>query len=189
MTEVPDTLDGEEKVVIRLKFLNETERDVEASLVEKIGAFKRRNFTQEILANKIIRLIFNGKVLKEENHTLQSYGLFDKCVVHCLIHQQPQGQQQHGHQHHQQQQQSGADHHQPDNQRQQQRQEEEEDFDLSDFFIPILGAALVILWYFAFTYSTYFNFMSTSALIGLTSLYFLSVYGTHFHVNVAVRTG
>ena len=160
---------------------------MEASLLEKIGAFKRRNFTQEILANNIIRLIFNGKVLKEEENTLQSYGLFDKCVVHCLVHPQQPGQQQQLQQQQQQQQQQHAG--VPQQQDNQMRQQDEEDFDLSDFFIPILGAALVVLWYFAFTYSSYFNFMSTSALIGLTSLYFLSVYGTHFHVNVAVRTG
>jgi hypothetical protein len=39
-------LSGPFAVTIRLKFLNDTERDVEANLVEKIGAFKRRNFTQ-----------------------------------------------------------------------------------------------------------------------------------------------
>ena len=55
-------------------------------------------------------------------------------------------------------------------------------------FIPILGLALALLWYFAVAYNNYFNLLSTSALIGLTSLYFLSVYGTHFHVNLAVRT-
>jgi transmembrane and ubiquitin-like domain-containing protein len=82
-------------VTIRLKFLNETERDVEASLVENIRSFKRRHFNQEMSANKIVRLIFNGKVLREEEQSLQSYGLFDKCVVHCLIHQQQQQQQQH----------------------------------------------------------------------------------------------
>merc|ERR1712133_231841 len=63
------------------------------------------------------------------------------------------------------------------------------DLDVSAYFIPILGLALAMLWYFAVAYNMYFNIMSTSALIGLTSLYFLSVYGTHFHVNVAVRTG
>ena len=60
---------------------------------------------------------------------------------------------------------------------------------MSSLFIPLLGLALALVWYMALTYNSYFNLMSTTALLGLTSLYLLSVYGTHFHVNVAVRTG
>merc|ERR1719341_2064176 len=41
-------LPEEERVTIRLKFLNETQKEVEASLVENLGQFKRRNFTEEI---------------------------------------------------------------------------------------------------------------------------------------------
>ena len=53
----------EERVTIRLKFLNETQKEVEASLVENLGQFKRRNFTEEIGNNKNVRLIFNGQVI------------------------------------------------------------------------------------------------------------------------------
>ena len=96
----------EERVTIRLKFLNETQKEVEASLVENLGQFKRRNFTEEIGNNKNVRLIFNGQVifsilsvilkfvqkrpwqitllpssyqvLRDEGSTLRSCGLFDK---------------------------------------------------------------------------------------------------------------
>ena len=57
-------LPEEERVTIRLKFLNETQKEVEASLVENLGQFKRRNFTEEIGNNKNVRLIFNGQVLE-----------------------------------------------------------------------------------------------------------------------------
>jgi len=166
----------EERVTVRLKFLNETQRDVEASLLENIGTFKRRNFTVEISENKNVRLIFNGQVLREEANTLRSYGIFDKCVVHCLIHQQVSPQQaQHSAQA------------QPQQQPRVEAVDGEEDFDVSELFIPVLGVGLIFLWYFAFTYSAYFNMMSSTALLGLTSLFLLSVYGTNFHVNVAVR--
>merc|ERR550534_2914659 len=106
----------EERVTIRLKFLNETQKEVEASLVENLGQFKRRNFTEEIGNNKNVRLIFNGQVLRDEGSTLRSCGLFDKCVVHCLVsnipssngqgtaggahgHSHAQGQHAHGHTH------------------------------------------------------------------------------------------
>ena len=140
--------------------------------MENVGQFKRRNFSDELSNNKNVRLIFNGQVLRDETSSLRSCGIFDKCVVHCLIHQSSQQQQQ------QQQQQSNSLH----------NNNQHRDLDLSSYFIPILGIALACLWYFAVAYTAYFNFLSTTALIGLTSLYFLSVYGTHFHVNVAVRT-
>lgn len=175
---VQETLPELERVTIRLKFLNETQKDVEASLVENLGQFKRRNFTEELGNNKNVRLIFNGQVLRDEGSSLRSCGLFDMCVVHCLVSAlpppssppapRPGRQEQHGHHHHQHR--GGA-------------------LDVSSLFIPLLGLALALVWYMALTYNSYFNLMSTTALLGLTSLYLLSVYGTHFHVNVAVRTG
>jgi len=172
-TDALDSIPLEDKVTIRLKFLNESQKDVEASLLENIGSFKRRNFTEELSDNKNVRLIFNGQVLREEQNTLRSYGIFDKCVVHCLIHQQA------GQQHQPQRVQQPHQHREPD--------ENEEDFDVSEMFIPVLGVGLIFLWYFAFTYSAYFNMMSSTALLGLTSLFLLSVYGTNFHVNLAFR--
>jgi len=172
----PDTpappVPEEERVTVRLKFLNETQKDVSASLVENVGQFKRRYFSEEMSSNKNVRLIFNGQVLRDENSSLRSCGIFDKCVVHCLIHAGPAqapGSPPGGHSHS----------HSPNTQHR--------DLDLSAYFIPILGIALACLWYFAVAYTAYFNFLSTSALIGLTSIYFLSVYGTHFHVRVAVN--
>lgn len=47
----------------------------------------RRHFSNEITSNKIIRLIFQGKVLHDDEASLSSCGLHDNCVVHCLIHQ------------------------------------------------------------------------------------------------------
>ena len=55
---IPD----QERVIVRLKFLNDTERDVEASLLENLATFRRRNFTEEISANKSVRFIFNGQI-------------------------------------------------------------------------------------------------------------------------------
>ena len=63
---VEQELPEEDRVTIRLKFLNETQKEVEASLVENLGQFKRRNFTEEIGNNKNVRLIFNGQVLERK---------------------------------------------------------------------------------------------------------------------------
>ena len=118
--------------------------------------------------------------------------LLSRCVVHCLVSNLPStsgaGSQQQAsarsgvadHHHHHNQGAAHGHHHQVHHHGQ--------PLDVSAFFIPLLGLALAMVWYLALAYNSYFNFMSTTALLGLTSLYFLSVYGTHFHVNVAVRT-
>lgn len=46
----------------------------------------RRHFIEELAAQKLIRLVFNGHVLQPDKKTLEECGLFDQCVVHCLIH-------------------------------------------------------------------------------------------------------
>lgn len=47
----------------------------------------RRHFECELANDKLVRLIFNGQVLQRDELTLQNCGLFDNCVVHCLVHQ------------------------------------------------------------------------------------------------------
>lgn len=42
--------------------------------------------------NKTVRLIFNGRVLDNDNKTLREFGIFDQCVVHCLIVNRQQNQ-------------------------------------------------------------------------------------------------
>lgn len=37
-------------------------------------------------AQKLVRLVFNGHVLQPDSKTITACGLFDNCVVHCLIH-------------------------------------------------------------------------------------------------------
>lgn len=45
----------------------------------------RRHFSTELSCNKIICLIFEGKVLHNDSLSLRNYRLFDNCVVYCLI--------------------------------------------------------------------------------------------------------
>lgn len=44
--------------------------------------------------NKTVRLIFNGRVLDNDSKTLREFGIFDQCVVHCLIVNRQQNQNQ-----------------------------------------------------------------------------------------------
>lgn len=74
------------QIRIKLKYLNDDSKLVEGNLNEGVGEFKKRNFTIELAAKKLVRLVFNGHVLQPDNKTLAACGLFDNCVVHCLIH-------------------------------------------------------------------------------------------------------
>ncbi|KAJ6639085.1 Transmembrane and ubiquitin-like domain-containing protein 2 [Pseudolycoriella hygida] len=71
---------------IKLKYLNDDLKLVKGCPNEFIGDFKKRNFTDELSCQKVVRLVFNGHVLQPDTKTLKACGLFDNCVVHCLVH-------------------------------------------------------------------------------------------------------
>lgn len=56
------------------------------TLIYRQFLLSRRNFSIELAAKKLVRLVFNGHVLQPDSKTLAACGLFDNCVVHCLIH-------------------------------------------------------------------------------------------------------
>lgn len=74
-------------ISIKLKFINDDQKMVTGSLKELLGDFKRRHFQTELDAQKLVRLVFNGRVLQPDTQTLEKCGLFNNCVVHCLVHQ------------------------------------------------------------------------------------------------------
>ncbi|XP_043250876.1 transmembrane and ubiquitin-like domain-containing protein 1 isoform X2 [Colletes gigas] len=75
------------EISIKLKFINDDEKVVIGSLNELLGDFKRRHFQTELDEQKLVRLIFKGRILQTDNQTLEQCGLYNNCVVHCLIHQ------------------------------------------------------------------------------------------------------
>ncbi|XP_063704231.1 uncharacterized protein LOC134833733 [Culicoides brevitarsis] len=78
-------VENDRELTIKLKYLNDDLKLVTAKASEAIGDFKKRNFTVELAAQKLVRLVFNGHVLQHDK-TLEECGLFDNCVVHCLVH-------------------------------------------------------------------------------------------------------
>ena len=78
-------VDAKDDIQIKLKFLDENIKIVRGSKSELIGDFKKRNFSVEIENDKLVKLVFNGQVLMDTQNISNS-GLFDDCVVHCLIH-------------------------------------------------------------------------------------------------------
>ncbi|VDN54943.1 unnamed protein product [Dracunculus medinensis] len=70
---------------IKIKFLDDSESVVSTALNITVGNFKRHFFCKELSSGKVVRLIFRGQLLHDDSKSLLNYGLFDYCVVHCVI--------------------------------------------------------------------------------------------------------
>ncbi|EYC30254.1 hypothetical protein Y032_0005g2541 [Ancylostoma ceylanicum] len=93
IVEVPPQVENPVEVegdsVIRLKFLDDTQRDARTTMTDTIGKFKSVHFGDAVAAGRVVRLIYQGQLLREDSRTLASYGLRDGCVVHCHISNTP----------------------------------------------------------------------------------------------------
>ncbi|XP_071444736.1 transmembrane and ubiquitin-like domain-containing protein 1 [Hetaerina americana] len=149
---------------IRLKYLNDTQKLVVGNLEEQLGEFKRRHFGLEIQTNKLVRLIFNGQVLLRDSETLQNYGLFDNCVVHCLVHnQRPVGNNASG---------NSVDIGQANG-------VNVREWDMDNHLFGSLSFILVAAWYCRYTYAQLFTTTTTVALVCLTGVFFVSLLGVY----------
>ena len=59
------------EVKIRIKYLDDSQREVRARLSDKLGGFKRLHFAGDMSDDRTIRLIFNGHVLNADSQTLE----------------------------------------------------------------------------------------------------------------------
>ncbi|XP_061174075.1 transmembrane and ubiquitin-like domain-containing protein 1 [Saccostrea echinata] len=137
-------------ITVRLKYLNDTQRNVTAAPNVTIGQFRRDNFATELSENKLVRFIFNGQDLRNDSNTLQNYNIGNNSVVHCLITQVNQ-------------------------QTPQQRSENQGSCDFGVVVLPIFGLILCFVWYLRFEYRQFFTATSTFMLIGLTFLFIAAV--------------
>ncbi|CAI5446382.1 unnamed protein product [Caenorhabditis angaria] len=86
--EVPQ--EDQEKVLIRLKFMNDTEKETFYPLTLTIGQYKKAEFfSNGNNNNSVVRLIYQGQLLRDDNRTLESYGLKSGSVLHCHISSTP----------------------------------------------------------------------------------------------------
>lgn len=159
-------------ITIKLKFLNDSQREVRAAPTESLGRFKRRNFAEDLADNKTVRLIFNGQMLSGDGQSLSHYGLFDNCVVHCLVsrgEQAPSGSQAGGS--------SGAS----SGDARATFVDADDNLDLSHICYPLLGSVLVMLWWCQVVYSHYFSLASSMSLVTLTVLFAGSIANTYLY--------
>lgn len=168
-------------ITIKLKFINDDIRIVDGRLDELLGDFKKRHFEQETNTNKIVRLIFNGQVLKQDRFTLQSCGLFDNCVVHCLIHQKRPSAIEN-------QSQETANASNADLFRDNpfvgvtnlNNNNQGIDWDLGNFLFALVSFILLAAWYFRYVYAHLYTVTATVGLIIITGVFSIVLVGTYF---------
>ncbi|OXU30623.1 hypothetical protein TSAR_003637 [Trichomalopsis sarcophagae] len=182
----PDISDNNEhKICIKLKFINDDQKLVTGNLKESLGDFKRRHFQLELDSRKMVRLVFNGQVLQPDNHTLEQYGFFHNCVVHCLIHQprpapaasstldsssrmyfNPPFQNMP----------AGAG-----------LGSVQTEWDLSRLMVSVVTLILGLAWYFRYHYAQLFTVTTTVGLFGLTAIFTVSLFGHLFPDQDSIR--
>jgi hypothetical protein len=165
-----------ESVKIRIKYLDDTQREVTARLTDKLGGFKRSNFADDMSDNRTIRLIFNGHVLNTDSQTLEQCGLYDNCVIHCLV--------------------SNVRNRSPNASAAATEAaasagnggggladdlDGDGDLDLSHVCYPMLGSVLVVIWWCQVAYPHFFSLASTISLVSLTVLFVASVINTYVY--------
>ncbi|CAH0723866.1 unnamed protein product, partial [Brenthis ino] len=157
------------KILIKLKYINDTLKEVEGSLDELLKDFKRRHFSAE-LADRHVRLIFRGRVLCDEAATLRACGLHHRAVVHCLVHPrrappaaaaaaaQPQ-----------------SDGHEVVTE----APAPERTWDLENILMTLVSVSLTVVWFFRCEYSNMFTASASVALFGLTVFYSVAIFGLY----------
>ncbi|XP_029047428.1 transmembrane and ubiquitin-like domain-containing protein 1 [Osmia bicornis bicornis] len=179
----PENLSGSDanEISIKLKFINDDQKVVTGSLKELLGDFKRRHFQIELEAQKLVRLVFNGRVLQPDSQTLEKCGLYNNCVVHCLVHQprpNPVPSQT-----------STLDNSSSIYFNPQSFSDipvgtpissVHNEWDLSRLFLSILTLMLGLAWYSRYHYAQLFTTTTTLALYALTAIFAISLVGNFF---------
>lgn len=122
--------------------------------------FFRKNFASELSEDLNVRLIYNGRELKEGNR-LSTYGLAEGCTIHCLVTSRNRlanaatanrdGAES-----------DGSDHG---------GENWERERDISRLVFPVFGVFVGVIWYCRVAYKQYFNVISTFGLLGITVLF------------------
>ncbi|GBP47958.1 Transmembrane and ubiquitin-like domain-containing protein 2 [Eumeta japonica] len=175
---VEDKRKNPRTILIKLKYLNDTFKEVEGSLDELLKDFKWRHFSNELAAANRVRLIFNGRVLGDEAATLAALGLHHRAVVHCLVHPPRNNPQQRA---------------VPEEatlsppELVAEAPQPERSWDLENVLMTLVSIALTIVWFFRCEYSNMFTASASVALFGLTIFYSMAIFGLYlsdtFHVD------
>ncbi|XP_005087299.1 transmembrane and ubiquitin-like domain-containing protein 1 isoform X2 [Mesocricetus auratus] len=140
----PDSL--QEPLVLRLKFLNDSEQVARAWPQDTVGSLKRTQFPGR---EQQVRLIYQGQLLGDDTQTLGSLHLPPNCVLHCHVSTRvgpphspcPPGSEPGP---------SGLE--------------------VGSLLLPLLLLLLLLLWYCQIQYRPFFPLTATLGLAGFTLL-------------------
>ena len=111
----------------------------------------------ELSADKLVRLVFKGQVLQGDDQTLEMCGLYDNCVVHCLVHNQLTNVNR--------------------TNSQNQSNLTPAEWNLGSVFYACVSLLLCLAWFLKYHYSHLFTMTSTAALVGITGICVVSIIG------------
>ncbi|CAH2981720.1 unnamed protein product [Chilo suppressalis] len=161
-------INNSQMILIKLKYLNDTLKEVEGSLDEPLKDFKLRHFSTELSSECRVRLIFNGHVLLDDAATLRACGLHDRAVVHCLVHPKRTSVQAH------------RPEDSPTNpELVSEGPQQERPWDLENILMTLVSVALTVVWFFRCEYSNMFTASASVALFGLTVFYSVAIFGLY----------
>ncbi|XP_076656149.1 uncharacterized protein LOC143360875 isoform X2 [Halictus rubicundus] len=176
------------EISIKLIFINDDQKVVTGSLKELLGDFKRRHFQIELESQKKVRLIFKGRVLQPDNQTLEQCGLYNNCVVHCLVHQpglnsvSPQTSTLNN---------SSSIYFNPqsfsDIPAGTGIRSVHNEWNLSRLLVSILTLMLCLAWYSRYHYAQLFTATTTLALYALTAIFTVSLFSNYFPNHDSIR--
>jgi len=166
-----------ETFTVKLMFMDDTHKIVEAHSQQTLKDFRTKNFHAELASNKVVKLIFNGQVLRNEAALLSQLGLDNNSVLHCLIHQpRPTATNTS----------SSPNYSQsvPNTTGPQDRDvptgngvtTQEPGIDIGGLLVPLLTVILGFVWYCQVAYATYFSTTTTLVLVVLSSLCIFSFF-------------
>ncbi|GAA6232792.1 transmembrane and ubiquitin-like domain-containing protein 1 [Lates japonicus] len=146
---------SQRNMVVRLKFLNDTERTAQVKPQDTIGYIKRTYFAGQ---EQQVRLIYQGQLLQDDAQTLASLNLVHNCVLHCHISQHV-GR-------------GAAGGPRPADQVQ-------VALNVGSLMVPLLVLMLSVLWYCQIQYRQFFTAPATASLVGVTIFLSLVAFGVY----------
>ncbi|XP_077159646.1 transmembrane and ubiquitin-like domain-containing protein 1 [Paroedura picta] len=142
---------ADDTIILRLKFLNDTERLARVHPEDTVGGFKRTHFPGQ---EQLVRLIYQGQLLRDDSQTLSALHLTHNSVLHCHIlqHRSP-SLSNNAH--------VNATHVDPAHTA----------LNVGSMMVPLFLLMLGTLWYFQMQYRHVFTATATTCLAGLTLVF------------------
>ncbi|XP_050798756.1 transmembrane and ubiquitin-like domain-containing protein 1 [Gopherus flavomarginatus] len=146
--EATDSSPMDRTIVLRLKFLNDTERLATVRPEETVGSLKRAHFPGQ---EHQVRLIYQGQLLRDDAQSLAALHLTHNSVLHCHVSQHGPAPMAAGLR-------ATAD-------------PVHTALNVGSLMLPLFVLMLAVLWYFQLQYRHIFTATATSCLAGLTLLF------------------